>query len=1227
MRLKALELHGYKTFASRTLFEFAGTVTAIVGPNGSGKSNIADSLRWVLGEQSFSLLRGKKTEDMIFAGSEHRPRSGMASATLTFDNSDGWLPIDFGEVAVTRRAYRDGQNEYLLNGQRVRLKDVSELFAQSGLAERTYTIIGQGLVDAALALKAEERRRLFEEAAGIGLHRSRREEALRRLEVTKRNLERVEDILAELQPRLRSLERQARRAQEYEQVKADLRVVLRDWYGYHWHRAMREQSEARDVARSQELLLDKARQEQAQIDEQLGVRRDRAQSLRASLNSWHRQSAQLHTQREALSRDLAVAAERMRALADQQQGLQREQARLEEELGLQGERCAAAGQEVERLQVELAESRTQVEAARRSLAARQAERAAAEKELQAARQAQGALNARQGQLQARLAERRAQAERSQKALAAASEAVKAAEQELQAAEARSQAARQAQEAAEVQRKEADEVFSAHRRRLVEVEAARKEALDQRTAASTEVARLKAQLDVLEQAENSLTGYAGGTRLLLQAARQAKLKNALGALSSVLDVPAELETAIAAALGEYLDAVLLSDDPEQALDLLTKETTRGVLLPLRALKPPTPLNLPAGESINGAQNGGVPGNAAGPAASNSDVLGLASDLVRVSAELRPAIDLLLGQALVVRDRKAARRALAALSAAGELPHPSARAVTLRGEVFYASGPVLAGSSSASGGQTVLGRSRQRRELGQALAQARSRLTAAGERVDRLEAELKALQVEGDRLGQAQRNARQSAEKAALAANQARLAAEQAARQARWQQEQRNNQQAEIARGAKEMDEATAELARLEAEISQARERVRTSSAALAALTLDELQANLGHWNTQAAVAERALTDGRARQRERQAALDQAQRQQTSLVARLAEITQTLEGLETEKATRRQAEGAIGEQIEALRTLIDPAEAELEALEQEITGLQTTETSTRQALSTAEHNVAQTKITLARRQEALQSLRRRIEEDFGLVAFEYTDEVSGPTPLPLEGMVEQLPRINQLSPEVEEIIKRQRAQLRRMGPVNPEAQAEYQEVRQRHAFLTEQVADLQQAEVGVRQVISELDGIMQREFRKTFDAVAVEFKTTFTRLFGGGTARLILTDPEDLTGSGIDIEARLPGRRAQGLSLLSGGERSLTAVALVFSLLKVSPTPFCVLDEVDAMLDEANVGRFRDLLRELSQNIQFVVVTHNRNTVQVADIIYGITMGRDSASQVVSLKLDEVDQVVE
>jgi chromosome segregation protein len=329
----------------------------------------------------------------------------------------------------------------------------------------------------------------------------------------------------------------------------------------------------------------------------------------------------------------------------------------------------------------------------------------------------------------------------------------------------------------------------------------------------------------------------------------------------------------------------------------------------------------------------------------------------------------------------------------------------------------------------------------------------------------------------------------------------------------------------------------------------------------------------------------------------------------------------------AEKELQFQIETLSETIRPSEAELEGYEQAMRTFQVQDTDSRQALSMAEHYNAQAKIGLARRQETFEGLRGRIEDDFGLVEFTYAEDVSGPTPLPLAGLVEQLPDLREVPPELEEMIKRQRAQLRRIGPINPEAQSEYIQVKERHDFLVEQVSDLRQAEEDIKEVIAELDVLMEREFRRTFEAVAQEFRQIFTRLFGGGSARLVLTSPDDMTDTGIDIEARLPGRREQGLALLSGGERSLTAAALVFALLKVSPTPFCVFDEVDAMLDEANVGRFRDLLRELSLNTQFVVVTHNRNTVQAADVIYGVTMGSDSASQVISLKLDEISRIVD
>src|SRR5512141_2765305 len=286
LRLKSLELQGYKTFATRTTFEFASGITAIVGPNGSGKSNIADSLRWVLGEQSYSLLRGKKTEDMIFSGSEHRSRAGMASAEIVFDNTAGWLPVDFVEVAMTRRAYRDGHNDYLLNGQQVRLRDMNELLAASGLSERTYTILGQGLVDASLALKADERRRLFEEAAGVGLYRVRREEAIKRLENTERNLERVQDIMAEVGPRIKSLERQAKKAAEYGGARADLRAVLREWYGYHWHSAHEEVERTRQRLAQEEAKVADARETHEKAQAEYGQYRERLNVLRAKLTAW-----------------------------------------------------------------------------------------------------------------------------------------------------------------------------------------------------------------------------------------------------------------------------------------------------------------------------------------------------------------------------------------------------------------------------------------------------------------------------------------------------------------------------------------------------------------------------------------------------------------------------------------------------------------------------------------------------------------------------------------------------------------------------------------------------------------------------------------------------------------------------------------------------------------------------------------------------------------------------
>lgn len=1202
-RLKSLELHGYKTFANRTIFEFPGAVTAIVGPNGSGKSNIADALRWVLGEQSYSLLRGKKTEDMIFAGSDQRPRAGMAQATVIFDNSAQWLPIDFGEVAISRRAYRDGDNEYFLNSQRVRLKDVHELLSQSGLAERTYTIIGQGLVDAALALKAEERRQLFEEAAGIGLHRSRREEALRRLETTRRNLERVEDILAELKPRLNSLERQARKTQEYDQIKADLQLGLHEWYGYYWHRLQAELAQVREINRQQEAGLETAGSIHAELDRQLNRNREQILNLRLELNEWHRQSAEFHTARERINRELAVRDERFKYLEERFQNTGSQCSRLAEELATLEERKIISQEDLTRLTLELQEIQSQADVSQHTLESRREERSSIEAELDRLQKLLSEQTSNKAALEARQSERQSQVEGLRKTSQSANETILRLQQTVQAIEGSCEEIHSGLNQIELLKKDKQAVIEEILSRQITMENQHRERENQHNQFQADLSRIQAQIEVIDQAEQALSGYASGARLLIQAARESRLRGTQFALSNQIQVLEAYETAIAAALGEYLDAILFDDDAalESALIELEGKQARGALIPLSSLRNPD------GESSI------HPGK---------DVIGLASDFIEAPKEIRAVINLLLGQTVLVTDRQAARRVIKRIRETNQTA--IVKVVTMRGEVFHPSGPVLVAQEGRS---STLSRSRQKRELSAQIAAIQSQIVDLSQWLQENKRTLQALNEEKSRENLAFQKLLKEEEAVRRSYQDQSLRLEQARHQLEWQSEQSRLITERISNDETQIGAISEQLIGLKSMISDIQAELSVKRINLANLPLDDLQSDASHWGTQAAITEKALEEVRNRLRDQDQALIQARQDLNRLERQTGEINEARQNLENEKNAFLQEENQINARLDNLRVQIEPTEKLLEQLEAEQIDLQSREARARQNLNQAEHLHAQAKINLARKQESLDALRRRIEDDFGLVAFEYADDVTGPTPLPLAGLVDQLPRVNQISPEVEETIKRQKALLRRMGPINPEAKAEYREVKERFDFLSAQVTDLHRAEEDIRQIIAELDSLMQQEFQRTFKLVAEEFRHIFSRLFGGGSARLVLTDPDDLTNTGIDIEARLPGRREQGLSLLSGGERSLTAVSLVFAILRVSPTPFCVLDEVDAMLDEANVGRFRELLKELSQETQFVIITHNRNTVQVADVLYGVTMGRDSSTQTLSLRMDEIDRVIE
>ncbi len=1194
MRLKYLELHGYKTFASRTGFAFDGSITAIVGPNGSGKSNLADAIRWVLGEQSFRALRGKRTEDMIFAGSAQRSRLGMASASLTLDNADGWLPIDFAEVTITRRAYRSGENEYLLNGQRVRLRDITELLARSGLARRTYTVIGQGLVDDVLSLRPEDRRALFEEAAGIALYQAKRAEALARLEETRSNLLRVNDIINEIAPRLHRLEREAERTERHALLNRQLEGLLRTWYGFLWRQEQRDLRRARDALSRREEVVARCNKALEELGGRMADLRDRQARLRAQLGAWHRESSDLHRQMEGVQRDLAVWQERARLLSRQEEELRSELVGLEAQVQSLDERVAAAEGDLVSQQALLQEREAQVAQAQAELETHESRRADLSRrlaDLQA--RALGLATevadrrsrlAQLGERRVALAKDRADHQAAIAALDARAGELGAAKQEVAAQEATLQAEAAALEAEASRLAEALAGTQAHQ---TELRAALAEA---RRAAE----HLQARHELLTRLRQEGEGLHAGVRAVLQAARGKTLHGILGTVAQLLHVPADYEIALEVALGGHLqDLVVESWTAAEAAIAFLRQGQRGraTFLPLDTVRPVPRLTAPPGEGV----------------------VGVAADLVQAEAHLVPVVEMLLGRTVVVGDLKTARRVFDRLQGGFQI-------VTLSGDLLRSSGSVTGGEGREQGRGQVLAREREWRELP---AQGK----AAQERCRQIEAALAQVQSdEAQTRGQMEALAvRRREVEQAIARVRAQCAGldqeiEQTLQQKAWRAGLLTRLDEEAETVAAHDRSLQADLERLTTEREAAEQQAVALQAELDGLQGEALYRRLSEARTAVAVARGAWDH-------RRSALEALRERQAGLLEQIAGKRRRLSALEEERAAlekqiaaQMSQEAVIQGWLSSLAKQIEPAEVEIARLEEAREQLEQEEVTLRARLREAENSQAQALLTVNRHEDRLQRLRRQILDDFGLVDMEPAEGVPDQPPLPLGEVVSTLPVVETLPEGLEDEIHQLKAQIRRMGAVNPDAPDEYAEVLDRYTFLTTQAADLEEAARSLGGVIAELDEVMHREFEATFKAVAARFKENFAQLFGGGTARLLLTEPDDIGQTGIEIVAQPPGKRQQPLALLSGGERALTAVALIFSILEVNPPPFCILDEVDAMLDEANVRRFRQALEALSRHTQFIVITHNRGTIQAADTIYGISMGADSASQVVSLRLE-------
>ncbi|TEU16239.1 MAG: chromosome segregation protein SMC [Anaerolineales bacterium] len=1196
MRVKDLELQGYKTFAFKTEFVFGEGITAIVGPNGSGKSNIADAVRWVLGEQSYKTLRGKSTVDMIFSGSESRPRMGMAQAALTLDNSDGWLPVEFSEVTIARRAYRSGENEYLLNGNRVRLRDITELLATGGLSRRTYTVIGQGLVDTALSLRPEERRALFEEAAGVTVHQAKRDNAIAKLEATQQNLLRVNDIISEIGPRLERLKRQAERAQEYAQLSQELEGLLRLWYGYQWRQGQKALRQSRSKAREQRTQLEGRRKELAELEQRIAQVRAQQAEKREQLSQWHRESSTLHAEAEKLQRGLAVCQERKRLLSQQREEILHEITPLEVNREAQQERIAQIEEELSRIEGQLKESAAQIQEVQKQLDHHEGQRQALVERLAALRQQAFELSTgladRQNrliQLDERREELRGEREGHQQAIAG-QEAQKAiAEEHLQAVKGQLDALQAQVQALVAQREDKEREIEAGQERQAQLQASLAEIQRQEE-------RLLARQELLARMREEMAGYQSGVRRVMQAAGTGQLSGIVGTVVSLIEVPAELEAAIEMALGTHGQDIVIETwaDAEAAIGFL-KQTGRGraTFLPLDTVRSPEPISLPQ----------------------ETGVLGLAVELIGCETQLCPALNVLLGRAIVVEDLGTARRILGQVTR-DSYPY---QIVTLAGEMVHSNGTITGGATEEQGGG-LLAHEREWRELPDRLAdvgQKRQELEEQGQRAAEAYQQLLAMLANLEDRGSELR-----------AASEARAAEADAAER----QIERLAQEIEWRRGLeRQLDDEMAALDEKETDIGQEMESLKADQASiqeegaaleeqLETMTGDDLYEQLTQLKTALAVTEQSCEDRRTILRSHQANLQHLEGQIAAKQERADELAQEGKALAIQIEELQAREEELSGQIQALAELIEPTEVELVELEGQQVALESEESDFRSRLQRYETIYSQAALDMERRRDDLLSLRQQIQNDLGLVELEMTDLMPGQPPLPLKPLVSTLPSIDELPEGLEDEIQRLKIQLKRAGSINPNAPTEYAEALERHTFLTTQVEDLEQASSSLRQVIAELDQLMEADFRETFEAVAAEFKECFTTLFGGGAAKLVLTDPENLMETGIDIVVRPPGKRQQSLALLSGGERSLTAVALIFAILKASPTPFCILDEVDAMLDEVNVGRFRKMLQELADRTQFVVITHNRGTIEAANTIYGVSMGEDSVSKVISLKLE-------
>ena len=1182
MRLKSFATYGFKSFADKTELTFDKGITAVVGPNGSGKSNISDAIRWVLGEQSAKYLRGSKMEDVIFSGSSKRRALGVAEVTLNFDNSDHALDIDFEEVSLTRRLFRSGDSEYSINKKSCRLKDIVDLMADTGLGKGSMSIIGQNKIDEILNSRPEERRTIFEEAAGIAKYRLRKKEAVRRLDDTAMNLTRINDIKTEVDNQVGPLSLAAEKTAQYNALSKELRQCRLTGF-------MRK--------------IDSIEEVRKQLDEKKAA-------LEAEFSA---HSAVLST-KEAEYTKLQLELDKLSESYNQlQEEIKNKELALEKLRGKQGaldERIASSQRQSERL-----EQRNEALSQRADELERDMQKLAAEFDEQDRVRAAAELNVRnlasekEAKEQA-LEEAKAQTANMQSDFFAGMQELLSLRNELRALEQEQEARVRRREALKHSIEETEAVVSgleeeyrnvleAQSRNNNEGQLLSKEANSLQAEQAELEAKLKAVLNGQQQCQRRLTaaetreqslqkmqaayeGFGYGIKTVLKAEEYWR-ENIIGVAAELLQVEDKYVTALETALGEGAQNIVTLDaqTAKTAINYLKANNAgRATFLPLDTVKPRS-------LSVEEERLANLPG-----------VCGYAVDLVQYDKQAENAIRFLLGRVLIAENIDAALAA----AKAGKF---RVRVVTLEGDVVNAGGSMTGGSRKQREG--YLSRAKEIQQAGAVVEGLRKEMLNWQEQLEEVEAEQKELQGKLQAVTEKLQQRRLKANELTLQ-NQ-RLSQEKA----------RENEKLALY-----YDDRTA----VANEYMANRDKVKTLRASVQELEtkdseaktmLENLNKQIAKQGSELTAVDNQLQDAKIKLETSAAKTDLMSQRMKDLdgdtlllrneikanIEEQGRLTQVVADCEAEKIRIAEESTSLMEALQKVVGGKDRFSEERFAInaQQQMAEQQINEA--RKIVNTSENKLRQIELEMTRQNSDYEHALEQLGSEYNMdVAAARNEEL-------LEMDAKALQRLeSKLTVKISDL-----------GPINPAAIEEYQAVKERSEFLAKQYSDLCEAKENLEAVISEINSGMTRRFKEAFNQINVYFADCYVKLFGGGTALLKLSNPEDVLNSGIDIEVQPPGKRLQSLYLMSGGERALTVIALLFALLSYQPSPFCILDEIDAALDDANIMRFSNFLRDYATNTQFIIITHRKGTMECADIMYGVTMEESGVSKLLSVKISE------